>query len=138
MKRILTAILALTLLLIFVGCQSDVFESCNREFFRRLLSREEENGIKIESLDAYFYEECYYYDVKYSYVDDSGKMSEIELVYFGRGTVNNYINPNWSEFGDMIVHLDEYYDAVTHGEHKSFTDEEIAGYVNDFYDSRVE
>lgn len=136
----LLAILLLAMLTVFsmAGCKQERFsESLNERFFKQWLARRDENEMQLKSLDAYYLDGWYYYHVKYSYISDlDTDWTDRELVYFGKGNIENYFNPNWENFGNMIKYKYAFLDAVEGGEHKSFTDEEMKEYYTEFFESR--
>lgn len=132
-------IVACFLLICSTGCSKDkdVFKENNEIFFRLILNHTEQDEIRIHSLDAYKVENRYYYHVTYSYISSlTNDWKDADLVYFGAYQIDNYFSLKWENWGDMEKHRDAYYVAVEKGEHKSFSEEEIQQYINDFYSSK--
>lgn len=127
------------ILALFSGCgkKEDIFEANDEIIFRQLLNLEEPDEIKIQSIDAYEYEDYYYYRVKYSFLSSStNEWKDRDVVHFGMYLLNNSFSLTWKEWGDMEKYRDAYYEAVEKGEHKSFSAEEIQQGVDAFYSSK--
>ena len=126
----------LAVLLLFASCERDPFSNdVTGRFFSDFLKYPQGEDEKILSLDAYFYENYYYYNARYTYTDsETGELTEINGVFRGgvySPSFSLYINLNWKEWGDALVMKDRYYDAVEYGKHKSFTSEEIEKYISE-------
>ena len=147
-KKILCVILVLATFFMVASCDKrdvagDLFDEVNAIFFKRLLSGHESDKIVVNSMDAYYYEGCYYYNASVSSVSSiSGEWMDYEFVYIGSHWTNiTYINLNWPdnnwENATFANRRARYYLAVENAEeHKIFSQEEIQRYIDEYYASK--
>ena len=115
-----------------------LFSPYNSVVFEKVLLTKERDEITIDSVDAYYYESWYFYRVAYSFMDGQNEWIEVDAVYLGENAPNWFINLNWEESNwehEMFAQRrDRYYEAIENAEeHKSFTQTEIARYIDEYY-----
>lgn len=126
----LLALLLLWAVMTLPACARDPFEFTNRAFFDRFARRLDFAETVIHALDAYCYDGWYYYRVDHTYPSPvTGEPTRLTLVYFGEGAFDGYLNPAWEDFGDLLYRYEHYRVAEREGEHRAFTEEEIAAFT---------
>lgn len=112
-------------------------ERANEEVFQKVLGWSEQGDVTIHSLDAYYHDGKCYYDVSYSaYISVEDKTYTAEVVYFGfRGYIENHFSLEWDDMGEYQSDYEAFLEAVEYGVHVSFTKEEIAERMEEYYES---
>lgn len=134
-KRSFCLIIVLCIVLVIFGaCDENVFsESLDERLFEYILRDTEKEDVVVFALDAYSREGWCYYHIKYSLAKD-GERNNWDVVYRGRyADISLYYNLNWEDDSVVFPMKDGFYDAVEYGVHKSYTEEEIARYIDEYY-----
>ena len=111
------------------------FDKSCKVLFRHLLSRTEPGEIEVLSLDGYYKDGYNYYYVETREYDyDIEDMGIFTMVYYGNfDDIDMSFNPNWTDKGDLIEEYYAYLDAKENGIHRSYTQDEIKSYIDEYY-----
>jgi|GEM_PF-5361054 len=141
-------ILSLLMLALLTSCggreKGPRWDVYNPEFVNYVSYGINIEDIHISELIAYYYEDYYYYTVKYTQDNTKDETYVYELLYLWRdrnGVPGSKIFFTIKNEKDCYLYFPEYYRgflaAKENGVSKTFTQEEISKMINDFYGREI-
>lgn len=112
----------------------EALDGLSQEFFDHLLNRRSPDTVIVQSLQGYVYKEMCFFHVRFKYESvPADQAGGFDLVYYGSGRIDGYINLDWTWWEGREKYRDMYREALIKGGEKVFSQEEIDRYTHIHY-----